>query len=290
MPRSMPMTFDMHDPFERRFHRAGPNDGTRPLSLAGSLRRRADPALHGYIGAGFFACKQARRGAAGIFGRECADDRRQRLRDPQGLARPAGAGGHGRRARAPSPRPRPSSRPLTPWGKPMSVRMTSAGRYGWFTDRSGYRYVDRHPSGVALAADPAVGPRRLARARLADARPRLLPRQPLRRDRPHGPAPRRRRDRTSPGRCSRSASATARVFRMGGAGAQGPDLDRSCSRAATSSSSAARPASPTTASTASAPAPRACCRRADGSTSRSGWSSGDIHRASRRSRPLDTCR
>ena len=38
--------------------------------------------------------------------------------------------------------------PLTPWGKPMSVRMTSAGRYGWFTDRKGYRYVDRHPEGT----------------------------------------------------------------------------------------------------------------------------------------------
>jgi alkylated DNA repair protein (DNA oxidative demethylase) len=38
--------------------------------------------------------------------------------------------------------------PLTPWGKPMSVRMTSAGRYGWFTDRRGYRYIDRHPSGT----------------------------------------------------------------------------------------------------------------------------------------------
>ena len=38
--------------------------------------------------------------------------------------------------------------PLTPWGKPMSVRMTSAGRFGWFTDRSGYRYVDRHPAGA----------------------------------------------------------------------------------------------------------------------------------------------
>ncbi|MFO1141954.1 MAG: alpha-ketoglutarate-dependent dioxygenase AlkB [Amaricoccus sp.] len=37
--------------------------------------------------------------------------------------------------------------PLTPWGKPMSVRMTSAGRYGWYTDRQGYRYVDRHPDG-----------------------------------------------------------------------------------------------------------------------------------------------
>jgi alkylated DNA repair protein (DNA oxidative demethylase) len=44
--------------------------------------------------------------------------------------------------------------PLTPWGKPMSVRMTSAGRYGWYTDRGGYRYVDRHPSGAAWPAIP----------------------------------------------------------------------------------------------------------------------------------------
>jgi len=45
--------------------------------------------------------------------------------------------------------------PLTPWGKPMSVAMTSAGRYGWFTDRSGYRYVDRHPSGASWPPIPA---------------------------------------------------------------------------------------------------------------------------------------
>jgi len=39
--------------------------------------------------------------------------------------------------------------PETRWGKPMSVRMTSAGRYGWYSDRSkGYRYIDRHPSGT----------------------------------------------------------------------------------------------------------------------------------------------
>jgi alkylated DNA repair protein (DNA oxidative demethylase) len=44
--------------------------------------------------------------------------------------------------------------PLTPWGKPMSVRMTSAGRYGWFTDRKGYRYIDRHPAGSAWPAIP----------------------------------------------------------------------------------------------------------------------------------------
>ncbi|KAA9006923.1 alpha-ketoglutarate-dependent dioxygenase AlkB family protein [Histidinibacterium aquaticum] len=38
--------------------------------------------------------------------------------------------------------------PMTPYGKPMRVRMTSAGRYGWFSDRKGYRYEPRHPSGV----------------------------------------------------------------------------------------------------------------------------------------------
>lgn len=46
--------------------------------------------------------------------------------------------------------------PLTPWGKPMSVRMTSAGRYGWFTDRRGYRYIDRHPSGTPWPPVPEV--------------------------------------------------------------------------------------------------------------------------------------
>ena len=37
--------------------------------------------------------------------------------------------------------------PMTRWGQPMKVRMTSAGRFGWFSDRSGYRYEARHPSG-----------------------------------------------------------------------------------------------------------------------------------------------
>jgi alkylated DNA repair protein (DNA oxidative demethylase) len=50
----------------------------------------------------------------------------------------------------------PFFQPLTPWGRPMSVRMTSAGRYGWFTDAKGYRYVDRHPSGVAWPPVPAT--------------------------------------------------------------------------------------------------------------------------------------
>ena len=46
--------------------------------------------------------------------------------------------------------------PQTPYGKPMSVRMTSAGDVGWFADASGYRYADRHPSGVAWPPIPAA--------------------------------------------------------------------------------------------------------------------------------------
>lgn len=42
----------------------------------------------------------------------------------------------------------PFRQPLTPWGKPMSVRMTAAGRFGWHTDRKGYRYIDAHPDGM----------------------------------------------------------------------------------------------------------------------------------------------
>lgn len=41
----------------------------------------------------------------------------------------------------------PLFRPDTPYGKPMSVRMTAAGRFGWFSDKTGYRYVPTHPSG-----------------------------------------------------------------------------------------------------------------------------------------------
>jgi alkylated DNA repair protein (DNA oxidative demethylase) len=38
--------------------------------------------------------------------------------------------------------------PETRFGKPMSVQMTSAGGFGWYSDRRGYRYIDRHPSGT----------------------------------------------------------------------------------------------------------------------------------------------
>jgi len=44
--------------------------------------------------------------------------------------------------------------PQTPYGKPMRVRMTSAGRYGWVSDRSGYRYETHHPAGTAWPEIP----------------------------------------------------------------------------------------------------------------------------------------
>lgn len=48
----------------------------------------------------------------------------------------------------------PLFQPHTPYGRPMSVRMTSAGRFGWHSDRSGYRYAPRHPSGVTWPPVP----------------------------------------------------------------------------------------------------------------------------------------
>jgi alkylated DNA repair protein (DNA oxidative demethylase) len=38
--------------------------------------------------------------------------------------------------------------PVTARGKPMSVRMTSAGRFGWYSDARGYRYIGHHPDGA----------------------------------------------------------------------------------------------------------------------------------------------
>lgn len=46
--------------------------------------------------------------------------------------------------------------PMTPYGKPMRVRMTSAGRFGWVSDRRGYRYSDTHPDGMPWP--PVPGP------------------------------------------------------------------------------------------------------------------------------------
>jgi len=39
----------------------------------------------------------------------------------------------------------PFFQPITPSGKPMSVRMTGFGPLSWITDAGGYRYEPRHP-------------------------------------------------------------------------------------------------------------------------------------------------
>lgn len=44
--------------------------------------------------------------------------------------------------------------PQTPFGKKMSVRMTSAGSVGWCSDNTGYRYAQTHPSGAPWPAIP----------------------------------------------------------------------------------------------------------------------------------------
>ncbi|MGB0904818.1 MAG: alpha-ketoglutarate-dependent dioxygenase AlkB family protein, partial [Mangrovicoccus sp.] len=48
----------------------------------------------------------------------------------------------------------PLYRPVTPRGQAMSVQMTAAGRFGWVSDRKGYRYEPCHPSGSAWPAIP----------------------------------------------------------------------------------------------------------------------------------------
>jgi DNA oxidative demethylase len=48
----------------------------------------------------------------------------------------------------------PLYRPITPGGKPMSVRMTNFGALGWITDAAGYRYEPTHP--VTGQAWPAI--------------------------------------------------------------------------------------------------------------------------------------
>ncbi|UWP98419.1 alpha-ketoglutarate-dependent dioxygenase AlkB [Aliiroseovarius crassostreae] len=48
----------------------------------------------------------------------------------------------------------PLFHPVTASGRQMSVRLTSCGRLGWVSDRRGYRYDPRHPSGVAWPPIP----------------------------------------------------------------------------------------------------------------------------------------
>ncbi|MDE4134343.1 alpha-ketoglutarate-dependent dioxygenase AlkB [Phaeobacter sp. QD34_3] len=44
--------------------------------------------------------------------------------------------------------------PKVPSGGQMSVRMTSAGAYGWYSDAEGYRYEKQHPRGQDWPAIP----------------------------------------------------------------------------------------------------------------------------------------
>lgn len=60
-----------------------------------------------------------------------ADDQTRMVADIRGLVRVA-----------------PLFHPITPRGQKMSVRMTSAGRVGWVSDRRGYRYDPLHPAGM----------------------------------------------------------------------------------------------------------------------------------------------
>ena len=45
--------------------------------------------------------------------------------------------------------------PMVPGGGQMSVRMTSAGQFGWYSDAAGYRYAAQHPKGQDWPAIPA---------------------------------------------------------------------------------------------------------------------------------------
>lgn len=48
----------------------------------------------------------------------------------------------------------PPRRMETPWGRPMSVAMTSAGRVGWVSSKSGYAYSPERPEGGPWPAIP----------------------------------------------------------------------------------------------------------------------------------------
>ena len=48
----------------------------------------------------------------------------------------------------------PPFTPVTARGRRMSVQMTAAGRFGWYSDRRGYRYIPRHPDGDDWPAIP----------------------------------------------------------------------------------------------------------------------------------------
>jgi alkylated DNA repair protein (DNA oxidative demethylase) len=48
----------------------------------------------------------------------------------------------------------PMMSPMTPYGKPMRVKMTSAGAFGWTSSAAGYCYAPVQPSGAPWPAIP----------------------------------------------------------------------------------------------------------------------------------------
>lgn len=50
----------------------------------------------------------------------------------------------------------PLFHPITSRGRKMSVRMTSAGDWGWISDHAGYRYERLHPNGAPWPEIPEV--------------------------------------------------------------------------------------------------------------------------------------
>lgn len=48
----------------------------------------------------------------------------------------------------------PLQRPCLPNGTPMKLTLTNCGAFGWWSDRAGYRYIDKHPNGSPFPPIP----------------------------------------------------------------------------------------------------------------------------------------
>ena len=230
------MTLGMHDPFERRCREAGPGNGPRPASLGPSPHAIVRPAaLRVYRSRPNAPQVALRMRPAAFFG----DGRAkmiavERISHPQGPARPAGAGARWSRSCAPSPPPRRSSRRSRRAGKPMSVRMTAAAGSAGSPTAAAIATSRGIPRARPGRRSRRVGARRSGASSCRDRpRPRLLPRQLLRRGRAHGTAPRRRRGRLLLAGAVDLAR-RPRALPHGRASSAATRPPRSCSRAATS--------------------------------------------------------
>lgn len=117
----------------------------------------------GYIGVGFGRCNLSNRVRCAIFavnGTHGTQDRAQQMKmDLRGVTVHPGFLDADAQAAILADlrevvRVAPFFQLKTRFGQALSVRMTSAGGYGWFSDARGYRYVDRHPDGQEWPAIP----------------------------------------------------------------------------------------------------------------------------------------